>query len=252
MGKLNVALQMYTLRDETSKDFVGTLKNVASIGYNAVEFAGYGGLSAKSLRSLLDDLGIRGISTHVGADALRNDLQGVIDYALIVGLEYIVLPWLPKEYITNTDSFSILTDALNQAGEVCAKQGITLCYHNHDFEFAQIEGKYALDLLYAATNPDYVKAELDLYWVKRAGLDPVAYVKQYPGRVPLIHLKDMANDTEKSFAEVGYGVMDMDGIFAAGAEVGTKWYIVEQDVCKRPPLESVRMSFEYLQSRGLV
>lgn len=251
MSKIPVAVQLYTLRDETAKDFVGTLRKVAEIGYAGVEFAGYGDLTAKELKTLLDDLGLKAAGTHVGMDALGNDFNAVADFQLEIGNPFVVIPWLGEEFRRTAEEWKQTAAKMSAIGEKCVQRGLTLCYHNHSFEFARFDGAYGLDLLYGNSDPKYLQAELDLYWVKKGGENPTAYIQKYAGRVPLLHVKDMADDAEGSFAEVGTGILDWDAIFAAAPSAGTKWYIVEQDVCKRPCLESVEISFRNLQARGI-
>jgi sugar phosphate isomerase/epimerase len=250
MAQPPIALQMYTLRDETTRDFAGTLRNVAEIGYAGVEFAGTGGLGAAELRRLLDDLNLRPAGSHTGLDQLESNLNAALDYNQAMGNHFVVCPYLPQERRGSADAYRALGDVLNRAGAACKQRGLQLCYHNHDFEFQQFDGQYALDILYAATDPDLVKAELDTYWIKKGGADPAAYIRQYFGRCPLIHLKDIAPDAKGSFAEVGEGTQDWPAIFAASEAGGARWYIVEQDVCPRPPLESVAISLGNLRKMG--
>jgi sugar phosphate isomerase/epimerase len=129
--------------------------------------------------------------------------------------------------------------------------GLQLCYHNHSFEFQKFDGKYGLDIFYENSDPNLVLAEIDTYWVQHGGEDPAQFLRKYPNRCPLIHLKDMLADAQKSFAEVGAGILNWPEIFKACEAVGAQWYIVEQDRCQRPPLESVRMSFENLKRMGI-
>jgi sugar phosphate isomerase/epimerase len=123
-----------------------------------------------------------------------------------------------------------------------------LCYHNHDFEFNQFDGEYLLDLLYANTDPALVQAEIDGYWVQHSGIDPVAYITKYADRTPLVHLKDMTNDGTRFFAEVGTGIVDIDGIIAAATSA--KWLIVEQDQSRSTPMESIAISIANLKAKG--
>jgi sugar phosphate isomerase/epimerase len=250
MPQLPIALQLYTVRDEAARDFTGTLRQVAEIGYAGVEFAGTGGLSAEELRRLLDDLGLRVAGSHTGLDDLERNLSAALDFSQAIGNPYVVCPWLPQERRGSADGYRALGDLLNRVGAACKERGLQLCYHNHDFEFQRFDGQYALDILYAATDPNLVQAELDTYWIKKAGVDPAAYIRQYAGRAPLIHLKDMATDEKGSFAEVGEGTQDWSSIFEASEAGGARWYIVEQDVCPRPPLESVTISLRNLRAMG--
>jgi sugar phosphate isomerase/epimerase len=249
MSTIPVALQLYTVRDLTEEDFVGALRTVSEIGYAGVEFAGYGGLSALDMHALLHELHLAPTGAHVGLDQLETNISGVIDYHLTIGSRFVACPWMPEGRRQDADGWKRTAELLNGIGETCARQGITLCYHNHDFEFTRFDGQTGMDILYSNTDPRYLQAELDLYWVKKAGEDPAAYMQKFAGRLPLLHLKDMAEDG--AFAEVGTGILPWDAIFAAAPEIGVQWYIVEQDVCRRPCQESIAISFHNLQARGL-
>ncbi len=247
MAKIPVALQMYTLRDLTEKDFLGTLKQVAAIGYAGVELAGFGNLSAVKLKAVLGDLGLGIAGAHVGLlDMSEAELDAAIDYHLALGNKYLVHPWANAD---SADGWRAIAQKLNAAGARCRARGLQVCYHNHAHEFTQFDGTTALELLYANTDPANLQAELDLFWVSKGGSDPVDLIEQYADRVPLLHCKDM--DAEGEFAEVGEGSLDWEEIFATAPEAGVQWYIVEQDICKRPPLESVTLSFQNLKKMGI-
>ncbi|MCL5283604.1 MAG: sugar phosphate isomerase/epimerase [Armatimonadetes bacterium] len=251
MAKIPVAAQMYTVRDVAAKDFVGTFKEVAKIGYAGVELAGDGGFSAKELRALLEDLNLKIAGNHVGIEKLETALDEAIHYNRELGNPNIVVPYMPEPRRADANGWRQTAKLLNQFGQRCKEAGMVLCYHNHSFEFQKFEGKYGLEILMEETDPSLVYAEVDTYWVQHGGEDPAAFIRRYPGRARLLHLKDMANDAERSFAEVGEGILDFKAIFAA-AEVGkTEWYIVEQDVCKRPSINSLRISFENLKKWGI-
>lgn len=252
MSKVPVAVQLYTLRNEAAKDFIGTLRQVAEIGYAGVEFAGYGGLVARDLRRVLDDLGLQSAGSHVGFEALQKDLQKQVDICLELGSRFIACPSIPQAYHKDAAGFRQAGAILDQIGQRCRAAGLGFCYHNHAFEFQKFDGQFGFDILYGASRPENVQAELDVYWVKKGGADPTEYLRRYAGRAPLIHLKDMAADEKGSFAEVGEGILDFSSLFAAAEAGGVAWYIVEQDQCARPPLESVRISFENLRKWGKV
>lgn len=245
MSQKPVGLQLYTLRNETAKDFRGTLTRVAEMGYQGVELAGNGGLSADEMLRVLEETGLKVYGSHVGLDQLERNLAEVISYHKKIGCEFLVCPWLPEDRRPDGHSYRRLGRMLTELGRACADAGLQLCYHNHDFEFHLFDGAYGLDLLFAAADARFVQAELDLYWVKYAGLDPVEYLKRLKGRCPLVHLKDMAADG--GFTEVGEGTQDWPGIFAAAEAAGVRYYVVEQDDCRYPPLESVRISLENLR-----
>jgi sugar phosphate isomerase/epimerase len=257
MAKIPVGLQLYTLRDDTSKDFIGTLKKVADMGYKVVEFAGYGDIPAKEMRKVLDDLGLEASSSHVGLpltepDKLKSQLSEQIEYNLEIGSKYIFTPWAPVEQMKTEEALQNFIDTLRGIGQEVNRNGLQYGYHNHAFEFVKrADGKYILDWMYESVDADTMLAELDLYWVKKGGLDPKQYLLSYKGRVPVIHVKDMTADERAFFAEVGQGIIDYPSIFSVAEEAGVKYYIVEQDQCERPPLESVKMSIDYLKSIGI-
>lgn len=250
MAKLPLALQLYTLRDDTARDFAGTLKKVAEMGYAGVELAGTGGLSAPELRGALDDNNLRVCGSHVGIDAMENDIAQVVSENLALGNRYVVVPYLGEDRRQGAEGYKQTAETLNRLGETLQSHGLTLAYHNHAFEFEPLEnGQIGEDILLENTDPMLVKAEVDTYWVLVGGQDPVAFVRKHAGRVPLMHLKDR-DKTDGSFAEVGTGDLPLDALVAAAPEVGTEWLIVEQDVCKRPPLESVKLSYDNLKAKG--
>ncbi len=241
---LQVALELYTVRDETSRDFVGTLRRVALLGYTGVEFAGYGNLTAPEMSALLAETGLRPVATHLRLDALQDShLDEAIHYCQDIGCSIIVLPSLPQERRT-LEGIQALAPQLNAIGQRCQQHGITFGYHNHDFEFTRVDGTYLLDYLLQLTDASLVKIELDVYWAAYAGVDPVAYLQRHADRIALIHLKDMAAD--RSMTEVGKGILDMQSM-CAFAEEHSLWGIVEHDHPEIPSLESARISLEYFK-----
>jgi sugar phosphate isomerase/epimerase len=239
-----VALQLYTVRDDAAKDFSGTLEKVAEIGYSGVEFAGYGNLSAGRLKELIERLGLFPVGSHVGLQQLEKDIDAVIAYAVELGNPYIVCPWAP---IIDREAVEKFAAMFNSFGERIQSAGLEFCYHNHSHEFVRVNGEYALDLLLKKTDPALVEIELDTCWIYAAGADPVAYVKKYAGRCPLIHLKDMKAGEGKELTEVGTGVVNVSGIVREAETSGVEWIIIEQDTCDGPPMESARLSLENLK-----
>ncbi|MEH7503987.1 sugar phosphate isomerase/epimerase [Neobacillus drentensis] len=249
MRNIPVAVQMYTLREESEKDFAGTLKKVAELGFDGVEFAGYGGLTAMEVKTLLDDLGLQAAASHVPIEQLETNLSQVIEDMKIIGSEYIVCPYLMPDRRSEQD-YRELISILIQAGETCQREGITLCYHNHDFELERLsDGRMALEAIFDDTSIDQVKAEFDIYWLTKAGEKPVEWINRYKNRTPLIHLKDMTRDEEQFFAELGTGGVDLEAVLNAGEEAGVEWWVVEQDMSRRTPFESIEISINYLKSK---
>lgn len=250
MTALPIALQLYTVRDETARDFTGTLRRVAAMGYGAVEFAGYGGLSASALLDLLNELGLRAPSAHcLSIDASGDKLAHELAFARELGCAYAVLPWIGRERFTQTP-FSTLVKELTSIGQRCQEAGLQFVYHNHDYSFYRLEnGRLLLDELLAACDPALLALELDVYWAAYAGIDPVAYLHQHPGRVPLLHLKDMQAGEDRGMSEVGDGILNIAALIAAGERLGTRWLVVEHDHPTIPSLESAERSLHNLQTR---
>jgi len=248
MDTTSIALELYTVRDETARDFAGTLRRVAEIGYTAVEFAGYGGLSAGEMTSLLVETGLTAAATHVGLDALEGAPNDAIAYCGAIGCHYLVLPGLPADR-RGPDDLRALAPRLDDIGRRCQAQDITFAYHNHDWEFARHDGAPLLDILLDATDSALVTLELDTYWAAYAGVDPVYYLHHRGGRVPLAHLKDMT--PERTFTEVGDGTLDTPAIIAAARAAGAQWYIVENDKPAIPSLESARRSLDNLRAMNV-
>lgn len=250
--KMPIALQLYTLRSETEKDFIGTLKKVAELGYQGVEFAGYGGLPADELRDALREFNLVPVNSHVAIEKLEKDLDAEISYALGIGLKDITVPYLAENRRNSKEAWIAVAKQLQDLGRRIKEAGLNLHYHNHAFEFERFDGKYGLDILIDNTDADVVKLEVDTFWVQYAGVDPVDYLKGLSGRVTMVHLKDMVKGQEPPFAEVGEGCIDIAGIIKVSKEIGVQWGIVEQDVCQRPPLESVKLSIDNLRKMGVI
>lgn len=246
MAKIPVAVQLYTLREEQSQDFVGTLQKVAQIGYDGVEFAGFGGLSGSELRRIVGDLGLRVAGAHVGYRQLAEELNEVIDYNLAIGNPWVVCPSLPSDQREDLDGYRRAGEFFSGVAAELARHGLGFAYHNHAFEFERVDGVSGYDAMFAAADAG-VKAEIDTYWVEKAGENVVETIRKYAGRVPLLHVKDMTGDEERTFAEVGEGIMDFQAICGAAADAGTEWFIVEQDRCQSPPLECVATSLRNLR-----
>lgn len=250
MATKPIAVQMYTLRDNVAADYVGALRAVAELGYSAVELVTLGDFSASQLRTELDTLGLQVAGVHVPLDRLENDLDAALDDVGALGARYVICPWLPPERRGGSEEYRALARTLNQVGRAAQARGLQLCYHHHDFELQRFGDQTGLDILLGETDPALMKAELDVYWAAYAGDDPIGLLRRLPGRVPLVHLKDMSADESRTFAEVGHGTLDFQSILAACDEAGVEWLIVEQDRSARPPLESVGMSLAYLRSLG--
>ncbi|MBS1526833.1 MAG: sugar phosphate isomerase/epimerase [Bacteroidetes bacterium] len=256
--KKYIGLQLYTVRNAMGKDVAGTLAKVAQIGYNSVE-AGYGdgkyyGKTPSEFAEILKQNGLIMPSCHYtlgeGQNIPGTILTGwdkAVEDAASIGQKYMVCAWLAPKERGSLDHFKQLADDFNKAGEVCKKSGIQFCYHNHDFEFIQQDGKYPYDILLENTDKNNVKFETDLYWLTKAGQDPVALFEKHPGRFPLWHVKDMDNTPKKMFTEVGNGTIDFKRIFEHNKKAGLKYFFVEQDMCPGDPFVSITQSIDYIK-----
>lgn len=253
-----IGLQLYTLRNEMSKDAKGTLAKVAAQGYKTVETYGYGdgkwfGMNVAELRSTLKANGLSTPSGHTfpASIFLQNGWEEkwkpAVTDAKAVGQEFIVIPWLEEQYRTDAGNYKKIAAALNKAGEICKTTGIKLAYHNHDFEFETVGGNTGFDIFMKETDPRLVFFELDIYWVSKAGKDPLDFFSKYPGRFAMWHVKDMDNTPQKNFTEVGNGVIDYKKIFKYAKQSGMKYFFVEQDQCPGAPLDSTAKSIAYLK-----
>ena len=252
MSQIPIGLQLYTVRDEMAKDYRGTIRRVADIGYAGVELAGPNVLEAAELSDLLAELNLRPCGAHIALGEFENNLDAVIAYHSAIGNPYLGVPALPGE-LRNPAGFRQVAATMNRVGAEVKAAGMTLYYHNHAFEFEGAAGERGLDILYGETDPELVKLEADVYWYAYAGKDPAALIGEYAGRFPLIHLKDMVGEgDDRTFAEVGAGTIDLRAVMAAAEAQGAEWFIVEQDRCAGPSLESARLSFENLRKWGKV
>ncbi len=267
---LPVGLQLYTVRDFLENDLIGTLKKVKAMGYDYVEPAGLYSYTAEEFRAALDDIGLTAICAHVPYAAMKADLDKVISDYKTIGISYIAIPYLEPDDRPDGKNYDELLANAAKFGKRFAENGITLLYHNHDFEFMKLpDGRYALDAMYETIPAEYLQTELDCCWVKVGGEDPAEYIRKYAGRAPIVHLKDFTGTksenmynliglaaTEKvtntfQLRPVGYGRQDIPTILEAALESGTKYLVVEQDNWgDQTSLEAVEMSRNYLKTLG--
>ncbi len=269
--KLPIAIQLYSVRDDMDKDFVGTIKKVKELGYEGVEFAGLFGKTGVEVKAICDEIGITPMSAHVPYfDMLENPEAVLKDYK-DMGCKYVAVPYLTEECRPGTDGWESTVEGIRKIGEVAKTMGIQLLYHNHDFEFLKIDGEYALDILYNTIPADLLATEVDTCWVNVGGENPAEYVLKYTGRAPVVHLKDFAGqkgngpvykligieeeETTKEentfeFRPVGYGKQDFPKIIDAAEKAGAEWVVVEQDDASmdKTPMECAEMSINYLNS----
>lgn len=237
-------LQLYTVRDLLRQDFEGTLARIAALGYRTVEFGGIEGPSPRRTLAILKRHGLAAPSGHAPYDQLDRHLDQVLQEANEREQTYVVCPFLDQGLRRTLDDWKRLSARFNAIGERARTAGLSFAYHNHDFEFAPIAGQVPYDLLLAATDPALVGMEVDLYWMTRAGRDPVATFQSHPGRFPLLHLKDRTSDG--AIAALGRGVIDFRRILGHAAAAGVTHGFVEHDD-PADPMQSIETSLRYLQ-----
>ncbi|GGF86782.1 sugar phosphate isomerase/epimerase family protein [Paenibacillus abyssi] len=251
MAKMGIALQLYTVRDDLQRDFAGTLREIAAMGYEGVEFAGYGDLSAEEMKALLQELNLKAVGSHISLQRLDEQLENEIAYLKTIGAKYGIVPYVFEEDRRDTAAWQSIIDRLDRYGEVFRQNGLQLGYHNHDFEFAmKINGSFVFDAMYEQVSADRLTVEMDLGWVQYSGQDPLAYIAKYKGRLPLLHLKDFrktAPNEPIDTVELGQGDLDLPSIITAAEQADVEWIIVEQDRCANPPLQSVKTSRAWLK-----
>ena len=251
-------------------DVESTLRAVKEYGYDGVEFAGLCGKTPEEMKTLLAEIGLVPVSAHIPLVDLRNDIDKVINDYKAVGCKNLVVPYLPDEDRPAGEGFKKVVADLENFGAIVRAAGMTLSYHNHDFEFIRMEnGEYAFDYLYSNTTPENLMVQQDTCWVRVAGESPIAYLEKYANRCPLLHLKDFVGEKSENmynligieetksdapqsfeFRPVGYGVQDFKSIIATAEKCSVEWLIVEQDEpsMDKTPLECAKMSIEYLKN----
>ena len=250
-----IGLQLYTVRFALEKDFEGTLAKVAAVGYREVEFADYFNHSPKDIRAILDRHGLTAPSAHVDYNIMEKQLPETLEAAQTIDHSYIICPDVEVAQRNQPDGWKRAIALFNRTGETSRKAGIQFAYHNHEYEFQpakSLGGKLPYDFLLAETDPKLVKMEMDLCWITVGGQDPLTYFERYPGRFPLVHVKDWkggkghAEEQSTRMADVGGGDIDWKRIFAQSGKAGIRHYLVENDEPKSP-FDSIHTSFEYLR-----
>ncbi len=264
---LPVALQLYSIRDEVAKDMRSALVKVKNMGYDGVEFAGLYGNAPADIKAMCEEIGLCPISAHVPIDELVSAPEKTVaDYAEI-GCKFIVIPYVIEERRPGASKFDQTVEDIKMIGALAKDKGMTLLYHNHDFEFVKIDGVYGLDMLYDRVSADLLQTELDTCWVNVGGENPANYVLKYTGRAPVVHLKDFSGSKSENMYELigidkkaektntfefrpfGFGNQNVPNILEASVKAGASWVVVEQDqpTMNRTPLECAALSRNYLK-----
>lgn len=268
-----IGVQIYSVRDYAEKDLFATLKAIKEMGYDGVEFAGLYGYEPKQIKAWLDELDLKAVSAHVAIEEMLENPDKVFSDYKEIGCEYIAIPYLAPERRMGAEGFEKTLNEMKMLAEKANAHGLVFMYHNHDFEFAKFDGKYAFDIMYDAIPASLLQAEQDTCWVNVSGENPAEYIRKYSGRCPVVHIKDFvmknreaksglyeligikptetqADEGDFAFRPAGYGVQNCPEILEASKEAGSKWLVVEQD---RPCLgwtsmECIKKAVDYLKS----
>ena len=248
-SKIPFALQLYSVRNECAKDLDSTVAAVAKMGYKAVEFAGYHGRDAKSLRKLLDDLGLKCCGTHIGLDTLLGDnLPKTIEFNHTLGNPFLIVPSLSGQYTKNRQGWQEAADLFNQLADKVKPHGMRVGYHNHNIEFKLLDGEVPWDTFFNRAKKEVV-IQFDTGNGVATGGDPVVYLKKKPGRVASVHVKPYSKD--KPNALIGDDELPWKEIFnICETTAGVEWYIIEYESDAYPPLVSVQKTLEVMRRWG--
>ncbi len=238
-----VGLQLWSVREDVSRDFAATAAAVAEIGYEGVELAGYGNLDAKGARAALDAAGLKVAGMHVSYASLTNETQGVVSDALTLGASHLACSWWPPAHYVSRAACERIGERLGEIGRSLRPFGLRFGFHNHASEFQLFDGRPAMDWILGASEPRDLFAEVDVYWVQYAGWSPGRFILDHGARVPLVHLKDET--------ELGGGPVDFKEVFAATDAVGAvEWFIVEQEKFSHSPIKSVGLCYQQMKAWG--
>jgi len=253
--------QAYTVRDVIYDDMAGTLKSLRKAGFSYMELFDFqeGKILGKPIaeaKKIIDKSKLKVKSIHVPtggtgnkkvSGTLNHEFQRAVDDAAELGAEYLVCPYLQAEERKSIDQYKVLAELLQKCGEMCQKSGLGFAYHNHEFEFEKLQGQIPFDIL-LETDPYFVKLELDIYWVRYAGLDPINIIRENAGRIPLWHVKDLSLDDDKKMTEVGNGIIDWEQLFRYQAESGMRYFYIEQDnYFAENSVESLKTSIKHMK-----
>lgn len=251
-----LAAQLYTVREftQTAEGFTDSMRKIREMGYTAVQVSAIGPIPDAEVKAVADDLGLTICNTHVRpASVLWDDLDTVIKQHQLWNCKHVAIGSMPGPYREEGEAgFKRFAQEATQIGEKLHAAGLTFSYHNHSFEFARFGKRTGLDILYEESDPRYLQAEIDTYWIQHGGADPADWVRRMSGRMPVVHLKDMVIiDGKQAMAEIGEGNLNWPAILQACKEAKVEWYAIEQDICQRNPFDSLRISYENLRAMGL-
>ncbi|MGQ9515186.1 MAG: sugar phosphate isomerase/epimerase family protein [Thermoproteota archaeon] len=252
MARIPIALQLYSVRDDCARDLPGTLKAIAEMGYEGVEFAGYYGRSAIELKRMLDDLGLNVAGTHIGLETLLGDeLKKTLEFNHTIGNKFLIVPGFAEERRNSKAAWISTARLMNEIAQKVKPEGMRVGYHNHGIEFQKLEGRFPWDIFFETADPEVVM-QLDIGNAMHGGVSAdgiLEILKRYPGRAATVHLKEYSHTNQNAL--IGEGDVKWKEIFYLCETIGnTEWYIVEQESYAFSPLECVRRCIQNLKKMG--
>lgn len=235
---MEISIQLYSIHEETEKDFKAAVTRTAEIGFAGVEFAGYGGLTAEEMAEFLKKNNLYSVGAHAGLEKFKNGFEEELEYHRAIGSKYIICPYASTDTI---DEIEELAEVLNNAARIAKDSGIKVGYHNHAGEFKMIDGRYPLDILAEKTDEDVI-LELDVFWVAFAGVDPLEYINKWGKKIELIHMKQINEANEN--VDMADGSLNMNKIKEAAAYA--RYFVLEHEDYDKPIWESIRNDYEFL------
>ena len=249
-GKIGLALQLYSVRDDCQKDFAGTIATVGKIGYEGVEFAGYYDRTAKEIRKMLDGAGLKCCGTHIGIDALMGDqFAKTVEFNKAIGNRNLIVPGLAEKYHATKQAWIDTAKMFNDFSDKAKEHGMRVGYHNHMFEFQKIDGQYMWDIFFGTTKKEVIM-QFDTGNAREGGGDPLPFLNRYPGRAITVHMKEYSKTNKDAL--IGEGDQPWKELIDTCRKVaGTEWFIVEQETGKFPPMKCVELCYHAMRKLGV-
>ena len=247
-----IGAQYYTIRDfcKTLEDFDASCKKVSEIGYKTVQLSAIGDFKPADVKAVLDKYSLEAVCTHRSGDEYENRLDYSIEFHKTIGCKIAGLGAIPG-FSAEEENVKAFLEKYNPISEKLYENGLVFAYHNHHLEFERIGGKYVFDIIAENTDPDKFKFILDVYWLSYSGINPAKFIRKYKDRIACVHFKDIGIiDKNVEMFEVGFGNIDWDDVIAACEDANVEYALVEQDICRRDPFESLKMSYDYLSGKG--
>lgn len=246
---MKIALQLYSLRDMAEEDFLGTVKRVAEMGFDGIEFAGYFNTEADVLKARMDELGLEAMGAHLGINLLTSDYDKTVAYSKALGEKYLTCPGLPGEYTNSKEAWLSTAKLFQEIGKKLNDEGMVFSFHNHSSEFDKHDGETGIDILYSNSDPKFVHFEMDVCWVENAGYDSVELMKKYPEATKLLHIKELAKSGDPhERVIIGEGKVDMKAVVNYGKELGCEWLVIEHETTEGDLIEDITAGLNYLKT----